>query len=40
MELNLFLDRVRFDFTYYNSTTEDLIFNVPVSAARDTAALF
>ncbi len=33
LELNLFLDRVRFDFTYYNSTTEDLIFNVPVSAA-------
>ena len=32
LELNLFLDRVRFDFTYYNSTTEDLIFNVPVSA--------
>ena len=22
LELNLFLDRVRFDFTYYNSTTE------------------
>ena len=33
VELNLFLDRVRFDFTYYNSTTEDLIFNVPVSAS-------
>ena len=33
LELNLFLDRVRFDFTYYNSTTEDLIFNVPVSAS-------
>ncbi|MGB0509337.1 MAG: SusC/RagA family TonB-linked outer membrane protein, partial [Flavobacteriales bacterium] len=33
LELNLFLDRVRFDFTYYNSTTEDLIFNVPISAA-------
>jgi TonB-linked SusC/RagA family outer membrane protein len=33
LELNLFLDKVRFDFTYYNSTTEDLIFNVPVSAS-------
>ena len=33
LELNLFLDKVRFDFTYYSSTTEDLIFNVPVSAA-------
>ncbi len=33
LELNLFLDKVRFDFTYYSSTTEDLIFNVPVSAS-------
>ena len=33
LELNLFMDRVRLDFTYYNSTTEDLIFNVPVSAS-------
>ena len=33
LELNLFLDKIRFDFTYYSSTTEDLIFNVPVSAS-------
>ena len=33
LELNLFMDKVRFDFTYYSSTTEDLIFNVPVSAS-------
>lgn len=33
LELNLFMDRIRLDFTYYNSTTEDLIFNVPVSAS-------
>lgn len=33
VELNLFMDRLRLDFTYYNTTTEDLIFNVPVSAA-------
>jgi hypothetical protein len=33
VEMNLFMDRVRLDFTYYNSTTKDLIFNVPVSAA-------
>ena len=32
-ELNFFLDRLRVDATYYVSTTEDLIFNVPVSAA-------
>ena len=33
VELNFFMDRVRVDFTYYNSTTEDLIFDVPVSGA-------
>lgn len=33
VEANFFLDRLRLDFTYYNSTTKDLIFNVPVSAA-------
>jgi hypothetical protein len=33
LELNLFMDKVRLDLTYYSSTTEDLIFNVPVSAA-------
>jgi TonB-linked SusC/RagA family outer membrane protein len=32
-ELNFFMDRLRVDATYYVSTTEDLIFNVPVSAA-------
>ena len=33
LELNLFMDKIRVDLTYYSSTTEDLIFNVPVSAA-------
>lgn len=33
VEMNLFLDRLRLDFTYYDNTTEDLIFNVPVSGA-------
>ena len=32
-ELSFFLDRLHVDLTYYTSTTEDLIFNVPVSAA-------
>jgi TonB-linked SusC/RagA family outer membrane protein len=32
-ELSFFLDRLRIDATYYNNITEDLIFNVPVSAA-------
>ena len=32
-ELNFFMDRLRIDATYYNNITEDLIFNVPVSAA-------
>ena len=32
-ELNFFADRLRIDATYYNNITEDLIFNVPVSAA-------
>ena len=32
-ELSFFLDRLRVDATYYVSTTEDLIFNVPVSAS-------
>jgi len=33
IDMNFFMDRVRLDMTYYNSTTEDLIFNVPVSGA-------
>ncbi len=33
VDMNFFMDRVRLDMTYYNSTTEDLIFNVPVSGA-------
>jgi len=33
VEVNFFNDRVRLDATYYNATTEDLIFNVPVSPA-------
>jgi len=33
VEMNFFMDRVRLDMTYYNSTTEDLIFNVPVSGS-------
>jgi outer membrane receptor protein involved in Fe transport len=32
-ELSFFLNRLNVDVTYYTSTTEDLIFNVPVSAA-------
>ena len=32
-ELNFFMNRLRVDATYYNNITEDLIFNVPVSAA-------
>jgi TonB-linked SusC/RagA family outer membrane protein len=32
-EMSFFLDRLRVDATYYNNITEDLIFNVPVSAA-------
>lgn len=32
-ELSFFLDRLRIDATYYSNITEDLIFNVPVSAA-------
>ena len=32
-ELSFFLDRLRIDATYYNNVTEDLIFNVPISAA-------
>jgi hypothetical protein len=31
-EMSFFLDRLRIDATYYSNTTEDLIFNVPVSA--------
>ena len=33
VDMNFFMDRLRLDMTYYNSTTEDLIFNVPVSGA-------
>jgi len=32
-EMSFFLDRLRIDATYYSNITEDLIFNVPVSAA-------
>ena len=31
-EMSFFLDRLRIDATYYSNITEDLIFNVPVSA--------
>ncbi|HHZ97218.1 MAG TPA: SusC/RagA family TonB-linked outer membrane protein [Flavobacteriales bacterium] len=33
IEMNFFMDRLRLDMTYYDNTTEDLIFNVPVSAS-------
>lgn len=38
LEGNLLLDKVRFDFTYYNQRTEDFIFNVSQSAASGYAS--